>query len=105
MIKLKGSVTTIEEMDVEITPKELSAQTQKNFSAFEIVQMAYLKWLGSKGLGSDIKLCHNSHAGYYFTEYENHGSHYSGYYEVRGAYEEGDEIIYNQFQELMAILK
>lgn len=105
MIKLKGSVTTVEEMDVEITLKELSVQTQKNFSAFEIVQMAYLKWLGSKGLGSDIKLCHNSRMGYYFTEYENHGSHYSGYYEVRGAYEEGDEIIYNQFKELMAILK
>ncbi|UYL04814.1 hypothetical protein EBOKLHFM_00218 [Klebsiella phage KP13-26] len=105
MIKLKGSVTTVEEMDVEISPKELSAQTQKNFTVFEIVQMAYLKWLGSKGLDSDIKLCYTASMGYYFKKYEDRGSHYSGYYEARGAYEEGDEIIYNQFQELMAILK
>nr|DAY73788.1 MAG TPA: hypothetical protein [Caudoviricetes sp.] len=105
MIKLKGSVTTVEKMDVEVTPQELSIQTQKNFTAFEIVQMAYLKWLGSKGMGSDVKLSQNSRMGYFFEEYENHGSHYSGYYEVRGAYKEGDEVIYNYFQELMNSLK
>jgi len=105
MIKLKGSVTTVERMDVEVTPKELSEQTQRHFSPLEIVTMAYHKWLGSKGMGRDVNLCRNASMVYYFEEYEDHGSHYSGYYEVRGAYKEGDEVIWEQFQALLNTLK
>lgn len=105
MITLNGSVTTVEKMAVEVTPEELSKQTQKNFTPYEIVKMAYQKWLGGKGMGTDVKLCHNNRMGYYFEEYEDHGSHYSGYYEVRGAYQEGDEVIWEQFALLLNTLK
>ena len=105
MITLDGSVTTVKNMQVQVSPEELARQTQKNFTPLEIVKLAYYKWLGSKGMGADVKLCQNARMGYYFEEYENNGSHYSGYYEVRGAYEEGDELIWKHFHDLITTLE
>ncbi len=105
MITLDGSVTTVERMKVEVSPQELAKQTQKNFTPREILVMSYEAWLGGKGMGTDVKLNHKSSMGYYFVEYENNGSHYSGYYEVRGAYKEGDEVIWEQYQQLLNTLK
>lgn len=106
MITLDGSVTTVERMKVEVTPQELAKQTQKNFTPLEILRLSYQAWLGRKGMHStDVQLKHNARMGYYFEEYENRGSHYSGYEEVRGAYEEGDEVIWEQYQLLLQTLK
>jgi hypothetical protein len=105
MIQLKGSVTTVERMDVEVTPQELSKHTIKNFTPYEITRMAYASWLAGKGMGTDVQLKQNSLGAYYFQEYENNGSHYSGYYEVSNAYKEGDEVIWEQFHQLLNTLK
>lgn len=106
MITLDGSVTTVEKMKVEVSPQELAKQTQKNFTPLEILKMSYQAWLGRKGMRTtDVQLKKNASMGYYFQEYENRGSHYSGYEEVRGAYEEGDEVLWELYQQLLKTLK
>lgn len=105
MIKLEGSVTTIERMEVEVSPQELAKQTLRNFTPLQLVEMSFESWLGRKGMGTDVIMCQNARMGYYFKEYEDNGSHYSGYYEVRGAYQEGDEIIWEKYQQLLESLK
>lgn len=105
MIKLRGSVTTVENMDVEVTPAQIEAAAKAIFNAKEFILMARQVWLAERHLGTDVKLKKNSFGEYYFAEYEAHGSHYSGYYEVRGAYREGDEIIWEKFEALLESLK
>lgn len=106
MIQLNGSVTTVEKMVVEVSEAELAKETQKNFSTLEILQMSYATWLRGKGMRStDVKLRKSSSGVYYFEEYENNGSHYSGYFDRPNAYREGDEVIWEHFQALLNTLK
>lgn len=105
MLKLKGSVTTVEKMDVEVTPEELRTVAIKSFTPYELVHMAYRAWLKERHLGVDVELKKTSQGKYYFTEYENNGSHYSGYYDRPSAYREGDEVVFKEFHDLMESLK
>lgn len=105
MIKLKGSVTTVERMEVEVAPDQIRAAANVLFTPHELVAMAYQVWLAERRLGTDVQLEQNSRGEYYFEEYENNGSHYSGYYDRPGAYREGDEVLFEQFHTLMNSLK
>lgn len=105
MIKLKGSVTTVERMDVEVSPEQIRAAANTLFTPYEIIRMSFQVWLADRRLGMDVELKQNSRGEYYFLEYENNGSHYSGYFDRPGAYREGDEVIFAQYQELMKSLK
>lgn len=105
MIKLKGSVTTVERMDVEVAPEQIRAAANVLFSPLELVRMAYQVWLADRCLGVDVQLKQNRAGDYYFEEYEDNGSHYSGYYDRPKAYRVGDEVTFKQFQDLMNSLK
>lgn len=105
MAQLKGSVTKVERMDVEVSASEIRSAAIKEFTVYELFYMAYEAWLKERGLGTDVKLKQTSSGKYYFDEYENHGSHYSGYYERPDAYREGDEEVFNGFRNMLEILK
>ena len=103
MIKLRGTTTVVKEAEVELSPEDFYKEVMKQYTPVELAIIARRSWLKSKGLGTDVKL-KNNHNGYYWEEYEDHGSHYSGYYEVKGAYEEGDEHTWENFIKLIGSL-
>lgn len=105
MIKLSGTITTVEKAAVEVSIDEFYREAMEQFTPGEFAIMARRKWLSAKGLGTDVKLTKNSAGVYYWSEYENNGSHYSGYYERHNAYKEGDEVIWEQFSALIDNLK
>lgn len=106
MAKLNGSITTIERVEVDVSPEELKKQTVLHFSAPEILKMTRAAWLRERGIYSnDVRLSKNSAGDYYFEEYENNGSHYSGYYDRPRAYRVGDEMVWDMFEKFQAVLE
>lgn len=69
-------------------------------SAKALVISAKRQWLKEKGIPFDSRIS-NWRGRYYWEQYLDFGSHYSGYYEVEGKYKEGDEEILLMFDSLI----
>lgn len=104
MVAVKGKITKVEEVNIEVSHFELENAVICNFNAKEVLELAFEKWKRERGLASDSILSTNSNGTYFWQAYENNGSHYSGYYEIRDKYQPGDEVIWEGFQNLFSKL-
>lgn len=105
MVQLTGSVTTVERVDVVVGKPELERGVLAEFSPAEAIRLARNAWLKSRGIPVGARLSQNSRGDYFFEEYEDNGSHYSGYYETRVQYKKGDEVVWQHFESLLELVK
>ncbi len=102
MVKIKGNVTRIELGSIELTNDDLEKVISENFTPKELTILAQGLWLKSKGLEQDsiLMLKAGKTDEYVWKSYEDNGSHYSGYFEVKRDVKPQDLNIFNAFETL-----
>lgn len=102
MVAIKGTITRVEQGTIEVNRQELKEILLENFTAKDLTFLAAKLWLQSKGLQQDsiLKLKSGKTDEYVWQTYENNGSHYSGYFDVKKEVEPQDVNIFDAFETL-----
>ncbi len=99
MVAINGTVTKVELGSVEVTKDDLKKIILENFTSKDLLFLSRQLWLRSKGLQQDstLRLKGGKTDQLVWQTYEDNGSHYSGYFDVKNQVEPQDIHIFDAF--------